>query len=47
MNHWYSQIPEGLQEGRPSPVQGPRMDCLTLGNELPQETHVLTEQETL
>ena len=23
MNHWYSQIPEGLQEGRPSLLQGP------------------------
>ena len=28
--------------------QGPRVDsCLTLGNELSKETHVLTKQETL
>ena len=48
VNHWYNQILEELQEGRPNPLQGPRLDsCLTLGNELSQETHVLTEQETL
>ena len=30
------------------PFQGPRMgSCLTLGNELSEETHVLTKQETL
>ena len=30
------------------PFQGPRMDsCLTLGNELSKETHVLTKQESL
>ena len=30
------------------PFQGPRMDsCLTLGNELSNETHVLTKQESL
>ena len=39
VNHWYSQILEELQEGRPNPLQGPRLDsCLTLGNELSQET---------
>ena len=35
-----------LQEG--SPFQGPKLDsCLTLGNELSKETHVLTKQEIL
>ena len=30
------------------PFQGPRVSsCLTHGNELPEETHVLTKQETL
>ena len=30
------------------PFQGPRMgSCLTLGNKLPEEIHVLTKQETL
>ena len=35
-----------LQEGGPlpGPETGP---CLTLGNELSEETHVLTKQETL
>ena len=33
-----------LQEGGPLP--GPKT-CLTLGNELSEETHVLTEQEIL
>lgn len=48
MNHWYSQILEELQEGRPNPLHGPRLDTrLTLGNEPSQETHVLTELETL
>ena len=29
------------------PFQGPKLgSCLTLGNELSKETHVLTEQET-
>ena len=37
---------EVLQEG--DPFQGPRVgSCLTLGNELSEETHVLTKQETL
>ena len=35
-----------LQEGGSLP--GPRVgSCLTLGNELSEETHMLTEQETL
>ena len=30
------------------PFQGPKPgSCLTLGNELPEETHVLTKQESL
>ena len=30
------------------PFQGPRMgSCLTLGNELSEETHVVTKQKTL
>ena len=30
------------------PLQGPKLgSCLTLGNELPEETHVLTKQEIL
>ena len=30
------------------PFQGPKLDsCLTLGNELSEETHVLTNQEIL
>ena len=30
------------------PFQGPKLgSCLTLGNELSEETHVLTEQEIL
>ena len=33
-----------LQEGEPLP--GPKLgSCLTLGNELSKETHVLTKQE--
>ena len=33
-----------LQEG--DPFQGPKLgSCLTLGNELSEETHVLTKQE--
>ena len=35
-----------LQEG--DPFQGPKLgSCLTLGNELSKETHVLKKQETL
>ena len=35
-----------LQEGRPLP--GPELgSCLTLGNELSKETHLLTKQEIL
>ena len=35
-----------LQEG--NPFQGPKLgSCLTLGNELSEETHVLTKQEIL
>ena len=35
-----------LQEG--DPFQGLKLgSCLTLGNELSEETHVLTKQETL
>ena len=35
-----------LQEG--DPFQGPKLgSCLTLRNELPKETHVLTKSETL
>ena len=35
-----------LQKGHP--FQGLKVDsCLTLGNELSKETHVLTKQETL
>ena len=34
--------------GRGDPFQGPRVgSCLTLGNELSMETHVLTQQETI
>ena len=34
--------------GRGDPFQGPRVGfCLTLGNELSEETHVLTKQKTL
>ena len=33
-----------LQEG--GPLQGPKLgSCLTLGNELSEETHMLTKQE--
>ena len=42
------KLPAGilLQEGRP--FQGPKLgSCLTLGNELSKETHVLTKQEIL
>ena len=32
--------------GRRNPFQGPKLgSCLTLGNELSKETHVLTKQE--
>ena len=35
-----------LQDG--GPFQGPKLgSCLTLGNELSEETHVLTKQEIL
>ena len=35
-----------MQEG--GPLQGPKLgSCLTLGNELSKETHVLTKQEIL
>ena len=35
-------LPEG------DPFQGPRVgSCLTLGNELSEETHILTKQKTL
>ena len=31
-----------------NPIQGPKLgSCLTLGNELSEETHVLTKQEIL
>ena len=34
--------------GRGTPFQGPKLgSCLTLGNELSEETHVLTKQEIL
>ena len=34
--------------GRGNPFQGPKLgSCLTLGNELSKETHVLTKQEIL
>ena len=34
--------------GRGNPFQGPKQgSCLTLGNELSKETHVLTKQEIL
>ena len=34
--------------GRGTPSKGPRVgSCLTLGNEMSEETHVLTKQETL
>ena len=34
--------------GRRTPLQGPKLgSCLTLGNELSEETHVLTKQEIL
>ena len=34
--------------GRRTPFQGPKLcSCLTLGNELSEETHVLTKQEIL
>ena len=34
--------------GRGTPFHGLRVgSCLTLGNELSEETHLLTEQETL
>ena len=37
-----------LLAGRGDPFQGPQVgSCLTLGNELSNETYVLTEQETL
>ena len=38
-----------LQEGGPlsRPKIGPNTNCLTLRNELSEETHVLTKQETL
>ena len=38
-----------LVAGRRTPsFQGPKLgSCLTLGNELPEETHVLTKQEIL
>ena len=37
-----------LVAGRGTPFQGPRVgSCLTLRNELFEETHVLTKQETL
>ena len=36
-----------LQEGG-GPFQGPKLgSCLTLGNELSEETHMLTKQEIL
>ena len=35
-----------MQEGRP--FQGPKLgSCLTLGNELSEETHLLTKEEIL
>ena len=47
----------GIEQGCPAlqtccrkgdPFQGPKLDsCLTLGNELSEETHVLTKQEIL
>ena len=34
--------------GRGNPFQGPKLgSCLTLGNELSKETHVLTKEEIL
>ena len=34
--------------GRRTPFQGPKLgSCLTLGNELSEETHVLTKEEIL
>ena len=34
--------------GKGDPFQGPKLgSCLTLGNELSEETHVLTKHETL
>ena len=36
-----------LQEGEPLPGSEKMGSCLTLGNELSEETRVLTKQETL
>ena len=38
----------GFNAGRENPFQGPKVgSCLTLGNELSGETHVLTKHEIL
>ena len=38
----------GSVAGRRTPFQGPKLgSCLTLRNELSEETHVLTKQEVL
>ena len=46
MNIFNLQQLKLFQEG--DPFQGPRVGpCLTLGNELSEETHILTKQEIL
>ena len=46
MNQTATHIVNRNVAGRGDPFQGPRVGSLTLGNELSEETHVLTKQET-
>ena len=46
MKEKVKRVVEVLQEG--DPIQGLKLgSCLTLGNELSEETHLLTKQEIL
>ena len=43
----YWRFSFSIVAGRGNPCQGPRVDsCLTFGNELSEETHMLTKQES-
>ena len=45
---WFNICPQMLFWRKGDPFQGPKLgSCLTLGNELSEETHVLTKQEIL
>ena len=45
---WLSGMPPWFCSGKRDPFRGPRVgSCLTLGNELSEETHPLTKKEIL